>query len=44
MEERMNAIEQKNNEYGTFYKNIFNTAYGKVGMNQSKYSKLIIID
>jgi hypothetical protein len=29
MEERMKAIEQKNDEYGTFCKNIFNKAYGK---------------
>jgi hypothetical protein len=44
MEERMKAIEQKNDGYGTFCKNILNAAYGKDGMNQSKYSKLVIMD
>jgi hypothetical protein len=29
IEERMKAIEQKNDEYGTFCKNILNTVYGK---------------
>jgi hypothetical protein len=33
MEERMKAIEQKNDGYGTFCKNILNAAYGKDGMN-----------
>jgi hypothetical protein len=33
MEERMKAIEQKNDGYGTFCKNILNVAYGKDGMN-----------
>jgi hypothetical protein len=44
MEERMKAIEQKNDGYGTFCKNILNAAYGKDGMNQSKYSRLMIMD
>jgi hypothetical protein len=44
MEERMKAIEQKNDGYGTFCKNLLNTAYGKDRMNKSKYSKLVIID
>jgi hypothetical protein len=44
MEERMKAIEQKNDGYGTFSKNILNTAYRKDGMNQSKYSRLMIMD
>jgi hypothetical protein len=44
MEERMKAIEQKNDGYGTFWKNILNAAYGKHGMNQSKYSRLMIMD
>jgi hypothetical protein len=44
MEERMKAIEQKNDGYGSFYKNILNAIYGKDGMNQSKYSKLMIMD
>jgi hypothetical protein len=44
MEERMKAIEQKNDRYGTFCKNILNAAYGKDGMNQSKYSRLMIMD
>jgi hypothetical protein len=44
MEERMKAIEQKNDGYGTFCKNILNAAYGKDGMNQSKYSRLMILD
>jgi hypothetical protein len=44
MEERMKAIEQKNDGYGTFCKNILNAAFGKDGMNQSKYSRLMIMD
>jgi hypothetical protein len=44
MEERMKGIEQKNDGYGTCCKNILNAAYGKDGMNQSKYSKLMIMD
>jgi hypothetical protein len=44
MEERMKAIEQKNDGYGTFCKNILNAVYGKDGMNQSKYSRLMIMD
>jgi hypothetical protein len=44
MEERMKAIDQKNDGYLTFSKNILNAAYGKDGMNKSKYSKLIIMD
>jgi hypothetical protein len=44
MEERMKAIEQKNDGYGTFCKNILNAAYGKDGMNKSKYSKQVIMD
>jgi hypothetical protein len=44
MEERMKAIEEKNDGYGTFCKNILNAAYGKDGMNKSKYSKVIIMD
>jgi hypothetical protein len=44
MEERMKAIEQKNDEYGRFCKNIINAAYGKDRMNKSKYSKLVIMD
>jgi hypothetical protein len=44
MEERMKGIEQKNDEYGTFCKNSLNAAYGKDGMNQSKYSRLMIMD
>jgi hypothetical protein len=44
MEERMKEIEQKNDGYGIFCKNIPNTAYGKDGMNKSKYSKLVIMD
>jgi hypothetical protein len=43
MEERMKAIEQKNEGYGTFYKNILNAVYGKDRMNQTKYSKLMIM-
>jgi hypothetical protein len=44
MEERMKEIERKNDGYGTFCKNILNAAYGKDGMNKSKYSKLVILD
>jgi hypothetical protein len=44
MEERMKTIEQKNDGYGRFCKNILNAAYGKDGMNKSKYSKLVIMD
>jgi hypothetical protein len=44
MEERMKAIEQKNDGYGTFCKNILNTEYGKDGKNKSKYSRLIIMN
>jgi hypothetical protein len=45
MKERMNTIEQKNDEYGMFCKNILNTAYRKDGMNKkSKYSKLAVMD
>jgi hypothetical protein len=44
MEERMKAIEQKNDGYGTFCKNILNATYGKDGMNKSKYSKLVVMD
>jgi hypothetical protein len=44
MEERMKAIEQKNDGYGAFCKNILNAAYRKDGMNQSKYSRLMILD
>jgi hypothetical protein len=44
MEDRMKAIEQKNDGYGTFCKNILNAAYGKDGMNKSKYSRLMIMD
>jgi hypothetical protein len=44
MEKRMKAIEQKNDGYGTFCKNILNAAYGKDGMNQSKCSRLMIMD
>jgi hypothetical protein len=44
MEERIKAIEQKNDGYGTFCKNILNAAYGKDGMNKSKYSKLVIMN
>jgi hypothetical protein len=44
MEERMKAIEQKNDGYRTFCKNILNAVYGKDGMNKSKYSKLVIMD
>jgi hypothetical protein len=40
----MKAIEQKNDEYGTFCKNILNTVYGKDWMKKSKYSKLVIMD
>jgi hypothetical protein len=44
MEERMKAIEQKIDGYGTFCKNILNPAYGKDGMNKSKYSNLDVMD
>jgi hypothetical protein len=44
MEERMKAIDQKNDGYGTFCKNILNAAYGKDGMNKSKCSKLVVMD
>jgi hypothetical protein len=44
VEERMKAIEQKNDGSGTFCKNILNAVYGKDGMNQSKYSRLMIMD
>jgi hypothetical protein len=44
MEERMKAIEQKKDGYGRLCKNILNAPYGKDGMNQSKYSRLIIMD
>jgi hypothetical protein len=44
MEERIKAIEQKNDRYGIFYNNILNTTNGKNGMNKSKYSKLVIMD
>jgi hypothetical protein len=40
----MKALEQKNDGYGTFCRNILNAAYGKDGMNQSKYSRLMIMD
>jgi hypothetical protein len=40
----MKAIEQKNVGYGIFSKNILNAAYGKDGINKSKYSKLVIMD
>jgi hypothetical protein len=35
----MKTIEWKNDEYGTFSKNILNAAYGKDGMNKYKYMK-----
>jgi hypothetical protein len=41
MEERMKAIQQKNDGYGIFCKNILNAAYGKDGINNSKYSRLM---
>jgi hypothetical protein len=44
MEERMKAIEEKNDRYGTFCKNILNAAYGKDRMNKSQYSKVVIMD
>jgi hypothetical protein len=44
MEERMKSIEQKNDGYGMFCKNILNASYWKDGMNKSKYSKLVIMD
>jgi hypothetical protein len=44
MKEKMKAVEEKNNGYGTFCKNILNGAYGKDGMNKSMYSKLVIMD
>jgi hypothetical protein len=44
MEERMKVIEQNNDKYRTFCKNILNVSYGKLGMNKSKYSKLVIMD
>jgi hypothetical protein len=44
MEERLKKIEQKNDEYRIFCKNILNVAYGKDRMNKSKYSKLVIMD
>jgi hypothetical protein len=44
IKERMKAIEQKNDGYGSFCKNILNAVYGKDGMNQSRYSKLVIMD
>jgi hypothetical protein len=44
MEERMKAIELNNYVYGTICKNILNAAYGKDGINQSKYSRLMIMD
>jgi hypothetical protein len=44
MEERMKVIEQKNDRYGNFCKNTLNAVYGKDGMNQSKYSRLMIMD
>jgi hypothetical protein len=44
MEERMKAIEQKNDGYGIFCKNILNAVYGKDGNNKPKYSKLVIMD
>jgi hypothetical protein len=44
MEERMKAIEQKNDGYGTFCKNILKAAYRKSGRNLSKYSRLMIMD
>jgi hypothetical protein len=44
MEERMKAIEEKNDGYGTFCKNILNPAYGKDWMNKSKYRKLVIMN
>jgi hypothetical protein len=44
MEERMKAIEQKNDGYRTFCKNILTAVYEKDGMNQSKYSRLMIMD
>jgi hypothetical protein len=44
MEERMKSIEQKNDGYRTFCKNILNMAYGKNGMNKSKNSKLVVMN
>jgi hypothetical protein len=44
MEERMKAIEQKNDWFGTFCKNILNAVFPKDGINQSKYSRLVIMD
>jgi hypothetical protein len=44
IKERMKPIEQKNNGYGTFCKNILNAAYGKDGINHLKYSRLMIMD
>jgi hypothetical protein len=44
MEERMKVIEQKNNGYGIFCKNILNAVYGKDRMNKSEYNKLVIMD
>jgi hypothetical protein len=43
MEERMKTIEQKNDGYGRFCKNILNAAYEKDEMNKFKYSKLVIM-
>jgi hypothetical protein len=43
MEERMKGIEQKNNGYEIFCKNILNAAYWKDGMNQSIYSRSMIL-
>jgi hypothetical protein len=44
MEERKKAIEQKNDGYGTFLKNILNAVCRQDGMNKSKYGKLVIMD
>jgi hypothetical protein len=44
MEERMKGIEQKNDGYRIFCKNILNAVCGKGGINQSKFSRLITIN
>jgi hypothetical protein len=44
MEERMKAIEERNDGYGTFCKKILSIAHRKDRMNQSKYSRLMIMD
>jgi hypothetical protein len=44
MEEGMKTVEQKNDGFWTFCKNILNAAYRKDWMNKSKYSKLVVMD